>query len=93
MENIFIFSLHSHKAHWNTGSHLQSVTGVKREDSKGSLWKIKEKHGDDKCPEGLIFRCGDIVRLEHIRTKKNLHSMSFPSVVNTDIEESQEVNF
>ena len=87
-----LISLHSHKAHWNTGSLLQSVTGIKRDNSIGSLWKIKEKHGAEKCPEGRIFRCGDIVRLEHLRTKKNLHSTNFPSIIETDINESQEVN-
>lgn len=85
--------MHSHKAHWNTGSRLQSVTGLKRDNSYGSLWKIKEQHGAEKCPAGRIFKCGDIVRLEHIKRRKNLHSMNFPSIIKSDIEESQEVKF
>jgi len=68
---------------------LQAVTGVQQEDDHNNLWIIKERMGEPKCEPGQLIRCGDQIRLEHLATRKNLHSRDFPSIVNP--EDSQEV--
>lgn len=45
----------------------------------GSLWLIKEAYGDNVCNIGAAIKCGDVVRLEHVDTGKNLHSHLFRS--------------
>ena len=36
--------------------------------------KIREAHNETACTSGEPIRCGDMVRLTHVKTKKNLHS-------------------
>lgn len=38
---------------------------------------VKEKHGGDVCEAGTPIKCGEVIRLEHIDTGKNLHSHLF----------------
>ncbi|KAH3744714.1 MIR motif [Pelomyxa schiedti] len=67
------YRLHSHKVTYGSGSGQQSVTGFPEFDDPNSLWTI---HGgkDGSCPRGKQIKNGDVIRLMHAQTKKNLHS-------------------
>ncbi|KAF2075038.1 hypothetical protein CYY_003648 [Polysphondylium violaceum] len=70
------FRLHSHKVSYgsgNGGSGQQSVTGFPENDDSNSFWVIKAKHGE-RVQQGTVVKNGDIIRLSHVNTKKNLHS-------------------
>ncbi|XP_076638906.1 stromal cell-derived factor 2 [Colletes latitarsis] len=65
--------LHSHDVMYLDGSGQQSVTGTPTKEDGNSYWLVKA--GTKKqCNRGTPIKCGDIIRLEHITTKKNLHS-------------------
>lgn len=65
--------LHSHDIKYGSGSGQQSVTGTSTKEDGNSYWLVKA--GTNKqCISGTPIKCGDIIRLEHITTKKNLHS-------------------
>ncbi|XP_037785078.1 stromal cell-derived factor 2-like [Penaeus monodon] len=70
--------LHSHDVKYGSGSGQQSVTGTQQQDDHNSNWLIK---GTPKrsCKRGTPISCGQQVRLEHLATKKNLHSHHFSS--------------
>ena len=73
--------LHSHKVKYGSGggqSGQQSVTGVSSPNEDNSYWLIKGKHGTH-CKRGNIVKCGDNIRLQHLNTKRNLHSHKFLS--------------
>ena len=80
--------LHSHQVSWGSGSGQQSVTGHGGNDDRGSLWVIKEGFGKEFCETGTAIKCGSIIRLEHLNTRKNIHSHLFKSMLSG----SQEVS-
>ncbi|XP_034183478.1 stromal cell-derived factor 2 [Osmia lignaria lignaria] len=65
--------LHSHDIKYGSGSGQQSVTGITAKEDGNSYWLVKAAT-KKQCTRGEPIKCGDIVRLEHIATKKNLHS-------------------
>lgn len=65
--------LHSHDIKYGSGSGQQSVTGTESKDDGNSNWLVKAETMKD-CVRGEPIKCGDIIRLEHIATKRNLHS-------------------
>jgi len=67
------YRLHSHKVAYGSGSGQQSVTGVEAADDQNSLWVIKGPHGTH-CPQGKVVKNGDVIRLQHLSTRKNVHS-------------------
>jgi len=67
------FRLHSHKVTYGSGSGQQSVTGYADAADSNSLWKIIGPHGSF-CPTGKVLKSGDTFRLQHVNTKKLLHS-------------------
>ncbi len=69
--------MHSHAIAWGSGSGQQSVTSNKAKSDRSSLWVVKEGHDVPMCEVGQPVKCGDIIRLEHSETKKNLHSHLF----------------
>lgn len=71
---------------WGSGSHMQIVTGVVQKDDYDSLWIVKEQNNSQTKETGTPIKCNDVVRLEHVNTKKNLHSHTFPSWI-TDSQE------
>lgn len=71
------FNLHSHGIAWGSGSGQQSVTSNSAKNEKGSLWLIKESSHAVGCDIGTPIKCGDVIRLEHADSKKNLHSHLF----------------
>lgn len=70
--------LHSHDVKYGTGSGQQSVTGTEIQEDVNSHWFIKAPTGKH-ASRGEGIKCGDAVRLEHLQTKKNLHSHHFQS--------------
>ncbi|KAK2581353.1 hypothetical protein KPH14_008119 [Odynerus spinipes] len=65
--------LHSHDIKYGSGSGQQSVTGTDVKEDGNSYWLVKAEYGK-QCTRGRPIKCGDIIRLEHTGTKKNLHS-------------------
>ncbi|XP_005191990.1 stromal cell-derived factor 2 [Musca domestica] len=79
--------LHSHDVKYGSGSGQQSVTAIELKEDVNSHWVIKastNKH----CERGEPIKCGDIVRLEHLSTHKNLHSHFFSSPLSGEQEVS-----
>ncbi|CAB3369674.1 Hypothetical predicted protein [Cloeon dipterum] len=70
--------LHSHDVKYGSGSGQQSVTGTEIQEDVNSHWVIKSATGKF-CKRGEPIACGAVIRLEHLATKKNLHSHHFPS--------------
>uniref|UniRef100_A0A336MWV8 CSON006643 protein n=1 Tax=Culicoides sonorensis TaxID=179676 RepID=A0A336MWV8_CULSO len=70
--------LHSHDVKYGSGSGQQSVTGTELQEDVGSHWTIKGKTGKF-CERGEPIKCGEIIRLHHTTTNKNLHSHLFRS--------------
>ena len=68
------FHLHSHGISYGSGSGQQSVTAVSADDDSGSLWQLKEAVGAAVRVPGTPLRCGDVVRLQHVTTRRYLHS-------------------
>eukprot|EP00002_Diphylleia_rotans_P012921 TRINITY_DN2523_c0_g1_i1.p1 TRINITY_DN2523_c0_g1~~TRINITY_DN2523_c0_g1_i1.p1 ORF type:complete len:217 (+),score=25.43 TRINITY_DN2523_c0_g1_i1:65-715(+) len=82
------FRLHSHEVSYgNSGSGQQSVTGFPHNDDPNSLWLVKARHGQ-VCKNGERIKSGSVIRLEHVNTRKNLHSHNHRS----PLSQSQEVS-
>jgi len=67
------FRLHSHKVSYGSGSGQQSITGFEGADDQNSFWVVKGPHGTH-CPQGKLLKHGDVIRIQHLTSKKNLHS-------------------
>ena len=81
------FYLSSFGMNWSSGSGLQIVTAVESDKDTNSLFTIKEGEGYAAKINGESVLCGEVIRLEHIATGKNLHSHAFKSFV-TDSQEA-----
>jgi len=68
------YHLHSHGINYGSGSGQQSVTAVNQDDDSNSLWQVKERYNSDTIPIGTPVRCGDAIRLQHVGTRRYLHS-------------------
>ncbi|XP_012229877.1 stromal cell-derived factor 2 isoform X1 [Linepithema humile] len=79
--------LHSHDIKYGSGSGQQSVTGTEVKEDGNSYWLVKAESGK-QCVRGKPIKCGDIIRLEHVTTKKNLHS----HLVSSPLSGKQEVS-
>lgn len=80
--------LHSHDVKYGSGSGQQSVTGTTVKEDVNSHWSIKGATEKSFCKRGEPVECGEKVRLEHLATKRNLHSHHFSS----PLSNSQEVS-
>ncbi|XP_074656335.1 stromal cell-derived factor 2-like [Tubulanus polymorphus] len=79
--------LHSHDVKYGSGSGQQSVTGVGSTDDHNSYWTVKGKMGSP-CVRGTPIKCGHVIRLTHLSSKKNLHSHHFSSPLSGNQEVS-----
>ncbi|CAL4095271.1 unnamed protein product [Meganyctiphanes norvegica] len=70
--------LHSHDVKYGSGSGQQSVTGTPQQDDHNSNWLIK-RSPKNNCSRGDPLSCGQVIRLEHLATRRNLHSHHFSS--------------
>jgi len=50
-----------------------------------SHWQLKAAT-DKFCERGEPIKCGDIIRLEHLTTKRNLHSHHFASPLSLTLQ-------
>ncbi|CAN8065059.1 unnamed protein product [Agarophyton chilense] len=80
--------LHSHDIKYGTGSQQQSVTAVSDTSDSNSFWVVRNAHGSDSLLAGTVVRCGDVFRLQHLNTGKNLHSHKHQAPLNRDYEVS-----
>lgn len=80
--------LHSHDVKYGSGSGQQSVTGIKLSEDVNSHWTLKGSQDKDFCQRGEPIECGQKIRLEHLTTKKNLHSHHFSSPLSSAQEVS-----
>ena len=82
--------LHSHSIAWGSGSGQQSVTATNTLTDPNSLWIIKEEmpYGKKTCELATPIPCGTKVSLEHVGTRKNLHSHLFRSPLSGNQEVS-----
>lgn len=79
--------LHSHDVKYGSGSGQQSVTGSPSADDNNSYWVVKGEH-KGHCTRGTKVKCGDKLRLQHLSTKRNLHSHLFQSPISHNQEVS-----
>ena len=87
IQNIITkYYLSSFGMNWSSGSGLQIVTAVQSDKDINSLFTIKEGETYPPKINGDPVLCGDIIRLEHIATGKNLHSHDFKSFVTNSQE-------
>lgn len=63
------------------------MTAVETSDDVNSHWVIKGTT-DKMCKRGSEIKCGETIRLQHLSTKKNLHSHHFTSPLSGNQEVS-----
>jgi len=86
--------LHSHQIAYGSGSGQQSVTGVEQINDNNSLWIVKSPYkGTDSssfkdCVQGTAVRNGQVIRLQHYATRRNLHSHNHRSPLSKQQEVS-----
>ena len=80
------YYLSSFGMNWSSGSGLQIVTAVQSDKDINSLFTIKEGETYPVKINGDPVLCGEVIRLEHIATGKNLHSHDFKSFVTNSQE-------
>lgn len=80
--------LHSHDVKYGSGSGQQTVTGVSHADDVNSYWVVRGGFGDDSCQRGAPVKCGSLLRLQHLQTRKFLHSHRFKSPLSGNQEVS-----
>ena len=87
IQNIITkYYLSSFGMNWSTGSGLQIVTAVQSDKDRNSLFTIKEGETYPTKINGDPVLCGEVIRLEHISTGKNLHSHDFKSFITNSQE-------
>ncbi|GAB4854680.1 Stromal cell-derived factor 2-like protein [Ancistrocladus abbreviatus] len=81
------FRLHSHEVPYGSGSGQQSVTGFPDVDDSNSYWVVKPRP-ESSAKQGDPIKSGNIIRLQHMRTRKWLHSHLFSSPISGNQEVS-----
>ena len=81
-------SLHSHALNYtHPGTSGQQQVTVFDGADNNDLWIVKGPNGQPEMyKEGLVIRQGDVIRLEHLTTKRNLHSHNKPSPLTSQQE-------
>ncbi|KAL5980287.1 hypothetical protein ACLOJK_028195 [Asimina triloba] len=77
--------LHSHDVPYGSGSGQQSVTGFPNVDDSNSYWIVKSSP-DLSAKQGDPIKPGTIIRLQHMRTRKWLHSHLHASPISGNLE-------
>ncbi|GAB2284962.1 Stromal cell-derived factor 2-like protein [Dionaea muscipula] len=81
------FRLHSHEVPYGSGSGQQSVTGFPDVDDSNSYWVVKPQP-EASAKQGDRIESGAIIRLQHMRTRKWLHSHLYASPISGNQEVS-----
>eukprot|EP00850_Spirogloea_muscicola_P003881 SM000016S01869 [mRNA] locus=s16:280630:282137:+ [translate_table: standard] len=82
------FRLHSHEVAYGSGSGQQSVTGFPSGDDSNSYWAVRCVNGDEECRQGDVVENGATIRLQHVATRKWLHSHLHASPLTHNFEVS-----
>lgn len=80
------FRLHSHDVPYGSGSGQQSVTAFPGVEDANSYWMVEIV--DDGHEQGDVIPNGATVRLQHVRTRKWLHSHLHESPLSGNLEVS-----
>lgn len=81
------YRLHSHDVPYGSGSGQQSVTGFPNVDDANSYWVVRPML-DSTAKQGDTITSGTIVRLQHMKTRKWLHSHLHASPISGNLEVS-----
>ncbi|XP_051134733.1 stromal cell-derived factor 2-like protein [Andrographis paniculata] len=81
------FRLHSHDVPYGSGSGQQSVTGFPNVQDANSYWIVKPTP-DSFAKQGDTIKSGTIIRLQHMRSRKWLHSHLHASPISGNMEVS-----
>ncbi|CAO2175783.1 unnamed protein product, partial [Urochloa humidicola] len=81
------FRLHSHDVPYGSGSGQQSVTSFPNVDDANSYWIVRPQP-DSAAKQGDPITHGTIIRLQHMRTRKWLHSHLHASPITGNLEVS-----
>ena len=84
------FFLISEEKNLQSGSGQQLVTASEDNRTPEGLWQVREGHNAESgtCESGRPVRCGEIVRLTHLRTNVNLHTHAIRSPLSNQHEVS-----
>ncbi|CAH0513216.1 unnamed protein product [Peronospora belbahrii] len=83
------YRLHSHEVAYGGGSEQQSVTAHAARNDVNSYWLVKEGDAEPVCEVGKPIACGSTIRLEHMLTRRNLHSHMYkPPLSSKNLEVS-----
>lgn len=80
--------LHSHDVPYGSGSGQQSVTAFQNVDDSNSYWIVRPSPDDTSAKQGDTIANGAIIRLQHMRTRKWLHSHLHASPLSGNLEVS-----
>ena len=75
---------------YGTGSGQQSVTGYPDGDDSNSLWVVRPALGEPHLPQGTRVSKGTRVRLQHLETRRWLHSHSHLSPLSGRVARAQQ---
>ncbi|KAG9456293.1 hypothetical protein H6P81_000801 [Aristolochia fimbriata] len=81
------FRLHSHEVPYGSGSGQQSVTGFPNVEDSNSYWIVRPEP-DMSAKQGDVIKHGTIIRLQHMRTRRWLHSHLHASPISGNLEVS-----
>ncbi|KAG6384534.1 hypothetical protein SASPL_155644 [Salvia splendens] len=81
------FRLHSHDVPYGSGSGQQSVTGFPNVDDANSYWIVRPVQ-DSSSKQGDSIKTGSLIRLQHMKTRKWLHSHLHASPISGNMEVS-----
>ncbi|KAK9677303.1 hypothetical protein RND81_11G134900 [Saponaria officinalis] len=81
------YRLHSHDVPYGSGSGQQSVTGFPNVDDSNSYWVVKPVP-NTSAKQGDTIKSGALVRLQHMKTRKWLHSHLHASPISGNLEVS-----
>lgn len=81
------YRLHSHDVPYGSGSGQQSVTSFSGVEDSNSYWIVKVPE-DSTAQQGDTIAEGAAVRLQHMKTRKWLHSHLHPSPISGNAEVS-----
>ncbi|XP_071723472.1 stromal cell-derived factor 2-like protein isoform X2 [Rutidosis leptorrhynchoides] len=81
------FRLHSHDVPYGSGSGQQSVTGYPNVDDANSYWIVRPTV-DSSEKQGDPIKSGSLIRLQHMKTRKWLHSHLHASPISGNLEVS-----
>ncbi|KAM0044335.1 putative Mir domain superfamily protein [Helianthus anomalus] len=81
------FRLHSHDVPYGSGSGQQSVTGFPEVNDANSYWIVRPETKTSYKP-GDNIKTGTIIRLQHMKTRRWLHSHLHASPISGNLEVS-----